>query len=260
VDIVHVRVRPLSGAELTWAPETQKRHMVTSRSANFPCLRSALIASCRTVVNWGLIQVACSISPGWRFSSYLGDDENSEIGLRVRDYRARGAFREGRWVVAADGQGTRSCPCCGEPSRSRHSWQVRYLQDLPIQCVPAALVFRSARWRCRNEQCARRTFAEKLAIALPFSPRTPRVGELVQPFGHAAGGRISERLPAGLGIPISDSAVLRQLKCHLHKHRETKPLRTIAIDDWSWRKGAAYGTIIVDLERRDRLVADAHCS
>ena len=24
----------------------------------------------------------------------------------------------------------------------------------------------------------------------------------------------------------------------------------IAIDDWSWRKGSAYGTIIVDLERR----------
>jgi transposase len=159
------------------------------------------------------------------------------------------AFREGRWVVAAEGQGARSCPGCGETSTSRHSSHARRLQDLPIQGVPATLELRSGRWKCRNEQCARKTFAEKLAIALPFARKTRRVGELVRLFGHAAGGRVSERLLTGLGIPISDSAVLRQLKSHVRKHRETKPLRAIAIDDWSWRKGSAYGTIIVDLER-----------
>jgi transposase len=62
--------------------------------------------------------------------------------------------------------------------------------------------------------------------------------------------RVSERLVAGLGIPITDTAVLRQLKSHVRKHRETEPLRAIAIDDWSRRKGFTYGTIIVDLERR----------
>jgi transposase len=127
---------------------------------------------------------------------------------------------------------------------------VRGLQDLPIQGAPTTLELRSGRWKCRNEQCARRTFAEKLAIALPFARKTRRVGELVRLFGPTAGGRVSERLLASLGIPISDSAVLRQLKSHVRKRRETKPLRAIAIDDWSWRKGSAYGTIIVDLERR----------
>jgi len=64
-------------------------------------------------------------------------------------------------------------------------------------------------------------------------------------------GRVSERLLAGLGVPISDSAVLRQLKSHIRKHRETEPLRAIAIDDWSWRKSFAYGTI----KRRHRFCA-----
>jgi hypothetical protein len=41
----------------------------------------------------------------------------------------------------------------------------------------------------------------------------------------------------GLRIPISDSAVLRQLKSHVCERRETEPLRAIAIDDWSWGKG-----------------------
>jgi hypothetical protein len=67
--------------------------------------------------------------------------------------------------------------------------------------------------------------------------KTRRVGELVRLFGHAAGGRVSERLLAGLGIPISCSAVLWQLNSHVRKHRETKPLRAIATDDWSWCEG-----------------------
>jgi transposase len=57
---------------------------------------------------------------------------------------------------------------------------------------------------------------------------------------------------------VSDSAILRQLKRHVRKRREIEPLRAIAIDDWSWRKGFAYGTIIVDLERHT--VADVLAS
>ncbi len=138
----------------------------------------------------------------------------------------------------------------GEISRSRHSWHVRRLQDLPIQGVSATLELRSGRWRCHNEQCARKTFVEKLASALQFARKTRRVGELVRLFGHAAGGRVSERLLTRLGMPVSDSAILRQLKGHVREHRESVPLRAIAIDDWSWRKGFRYGTLVVDLERR----------
>jgi transposase len=87
-----------------------------------------------------------------------------------------------------------------------------------------------------------------LAIALPFARKTRRVAELVRLFGHAAGGRVSERLLTRLGMPVSDNAILRQLKSHVRKQRKTEPLRAIAIDDWSWRKGFRYGTL--DLERR----------
>jgi len=160
------------------------------------------------------------------------------------------ALRGDRWVVSAEGKGTRSCPGCGEASRSRHNWHVRRLQDLPIQGVPATLELRSGRWKCRNEQCSRKTFPETLVIAPPAARKTRRVGELVRLFGHSAGGRVSERLLARRGMPVSDSAVLRQLKSHFRKHRKAEPLRAIAIDDWSWRKGFRYGTIVIDLERR----------
>jgi transposase len=51
-------------------------------------------------------------------------------------------------------------------------------------------------------------------------------------------------------MAVSDNAILRQLKSHVRKQRKIEPLRAIAIDDWSWRKGFRYGTIVVDLERR----------
>ncbi len=163
-------------------------------------------------------------------------------------------FRENRWFVWTDGAGARSCPECGGASASRHSWHVRRLQDLPIQGAPVVLELRSGRWRCLNERCARKTFVERLTTASPFARKTRRVSDLVRLFGHAAGGRTSEKLLARLAMPVSDNAILRQLKRHSYERRDGAPLRAIAIDDWSWRKGFNYGTIIVDLERR--IVAD----
>jgi hypothetical protein len=57
-------------------------------------------------------------------------------------------------------------------------------------------------------------------------------------------------LLARLAMPVSDNAILRQLKRHVRERADPLPLRAIAIDDWSWRKGSTYGTIVVDLERR----------
>jgi transposase len=162
--------------------------------------------------------------------------------------------RESRWLVSADGARVRSCPDCGGASTSRHSWHVRRLQDLLIQGVPVVLELCLGRWRCLNERCARKTFVERLTTAFPFARKTLRVTELVRLFGHAAGGRTSEKLLARLAIPVSDNAILRQLKRHASDRRDDVPLRVIAIDDWSWRKGFSYGTIIVNLERR--IVAD----
>jgi len=56
---------------------------------------------------------------------------------------------------------------------------------------------------------------------------------------------------ARLGLPQSDDTILRQLKRHQAERGEATPVRVAGIDDWSWRKGSSYGTIVVDLERRE---------
>jgi transposase len=171
------------------------------------------------------------------------------------DLRILGAERQGAgWVVTAEAPGPGCCPGCDRPSRCRHGWRVRHLQDLPVQGAAVTLNLKVGRWRCRDLRCNRRTFTAHLPlIAEPFARRTRRVSDLARLLTHAAGGRPAERLVTRLGLPQSDDTLLRSLKRHAARRQETASVRVVGIDDWSWRKGTTYGTILVDLERREVL-------
>ena len=56
---------------------------------------------------------------------------------------------------------------------------------------------------------------------------------------------------ASLGLPQSDDTILRSLKRHVGARDAAATVRVVGIDDWAWQKGRRYGTIMVDLERRE---------
>ncbi|SDR63642.1 Transposase [Rhizobiales bacterium GAS113] len=158
---------------------------------------------------------------------------------------------ETEWTVSVNGQDPATCPVCGIRSISRHSSYRRTLHDLPAQGTPVTVRARLTRWRCRNDQCERRIFAERLPrLAAPFARRTARLAEIVRLFGHGAGGRPAERLMARLGMPVGHTTILRDVKRSARTHADPALVRVAGIDDWAWRKGMTYGTVIVDLERR----------
>ena len=155
------------------------------------------------------------------------------------------------WTVTVDSRQPTSCPGCGTQSKSRHSGYSRTLRDLSAQGAPVIINARLARWRCRNQRCDRRIFTERLpGLAAPFARQTARLAGIVRLLGHSAGGRPSERLMRRLGMPVSDTTILRSLKEHARARSDNGAVHVAGIDDWAWRKGTNYGTIIVDLERR----------
>jgi transposase len=154
---------------------------------------------------------------------------------------------DGNLVVDAAGCGPPGrCPQCAHPAMRVHSRYWRHISELPVGGRGLIVRLHVRRFFCDQSQCQRRTFVEQVAgLTEPRRRSSPAARSVMRAVAIELGGRPGQRLCSKLRLHGRRTALLAQLVAPPVPARAP---RILGIDEFAFRKGRTYGTVLVDVE------------
>ena len=164
-------------------------------------------------------------------------------GLRITTIERQ---ETGLLIEVLSTERTCRCPLCGIESDAVHSRYQRRIADLPCAGQPIRLRLSVRKFYCHNPHYARKIFTERLPTFVePWAQMTVRLKEALAALGLATSGSLGTRLSARLGIVTSWMTILRRIMAL--PQAPAAAVTALGIDDFSFKRGNTFGTILVDL-------------
>ncbi len=130
-----------------------------------------------------------------------------------------------------------------------HSRYQRTIADVAFGPRSLVLKLLVRKWICPEVSCSQHIFAESFPeLVQRYARMTDRLVETLQAVGVATNGADAARILSKLAMPTTAKTVIRRVLQTTLPTEDT--VRVVGIDEWAWKRGSHYGTILVDLEHR----------
>ncbi|WP_225102658.1 ISL3 family transposase [Streptomyces sp. CoH27] len=143
------------------------------------------------------------------------------------------------------------CPNCRKQARRVHSTYQRALDERPLGSHRVIVRLRVRRYFCDRKSCSRTTFVEQVpGLSTRYRRSSTGLACWLRSIAIEPGGRPPARLRRRLRLTAGRTRLLRLLTAPTIPDRAP---RVLGVDEFAFRKGCTYGTVLVDVEA-DRVV------
>ncbi|MFE0631243.1 ISL3 family transposase [Streptomyces sp. NPDC058864] len=138
------------------------------------------------------------------------------------------------------------CPDCRRQARRIHSTYQRTLTDRPLASHQVTVRLRVRRYFCDRKRCSRKTFVEQVpGLSERHRRSSVELTGWLRSIAVELGGRPAGRLCRRLRLAAGRTRLLKLLTAPTVPDRAP---RVLGVDEFAFRKGCTYGTVLVDVE------------